>query len=181
MRFFLHIHMFIAIYGVQGCGKGTQAKLIAEKLGIQHISTGDVLRTLAQQDTDQGRAIKAKLDAGIYLSDAEMTPILKQVLPKNGILDGYPRTLGQAKTLDSVTHVDVFLSVTLSDAVAIERMQGRGRSDDTPAAIQHRLDQFHAAERQILDYYRTQGKLVQVNGEQSVEQVFNNICAALRI
>lgn len=173
--------MFIVVYGVQGCGKGTQVELLSKKLAIPALGTGDILRNLAKHETDQGRRIKAMLDEGTFLPDEEITAILKHALPKDVILEGYPRSLNQAQLLDTIATVDVFISISLSDAEAIERMMKRGRSDDTPAAIQHRLDQFHTDEHQILYYYAKQNKLITVNGDQSREALFSDICAVLHI
>jgi len=173
--------MFLVIFGIQGSGKGTQADLLAKKLGIPHLSTGDMLRSIAAEDTPLGHELKTMLDSGQYLDDDRMTAILKERLPEHCILDGYPRTLNQAELLDTIRSVDKVLYVELHEQEAMARMLKRGRSDDTPEAISKRFGQYKLAEEAILDYYRQQTKLVTVNGDQSVEAVFNDIYASLRI
>ena len=173
--------MFIVILGMQGSGKGTQSDLLSKKLGIVHLSTGDLCRRMAQEDTALGKHIKDLLAAGSLVPDSDMTEILKRQLPQECILDGFPRTLNQARILDSLVNVDVVLQIELGEEEALARMHKRGRSDDTPAAMRHRIAQYHAEADKILDFYRKQGKLRSVNGEQTVEKVFEEVCAELGI
>ncbi len=173
--------MFIVLIGIQGSGKGTQGDLLSEHLGIPHISTGDILRTMALEDTPEGRSIKDRLDNGIYITDEEMITILRTRLPRQCILDGYPRTLTQANMLDSIVTVDAALYIDLHEAEAIRRVLARGRHDDTPDAIHRRMQQYHAEADDIINFYAKQGKLREVNGDQAVEQVFADVCSILRV
>jgi adenylate kinase len=173
--------MFIVLIGIQGSGKGTQGDLLSKKLGIPHLSTGDVLREMASHDTPEGKEIKNLIDNGIYLSDEQMLAILKKNLPKDVILDGYPRTLRQAIMLDTIENVDVALYINLHEEEAKRRVLLRGRTDDTPDAIHRRMQQYHAEADAIIEYYKGQGKLVEINGDQEIEAVFKDVCSELHL
>lgn len=173
--------MFIVVFGIQGSGKGTQAQLLSERLGIPHLSTGQLLRSIAEEKTEEGAKIKQTIEAGTYMTDTDMTEILKRHLPNAVLLDGYPRTLHQAKLLDEIEHVDVVLYIDLTEPEAIRRALARGRSDDTPKAIHKRIAQYHAEADDILEFYRKQGKLVQVNGDQAIDKVFAEVCEKLKV
>ena len=173
--------MFLVLFGIQGSGKGTQAQLLSQKLGVPHLSTGEILRSIAEEDTDEGRRIKAIIEQGQYMSDDEMITILKGHLPKAVLLDGYPRTLNQAHLLEPIVHIDKVLFIDLHEEEAIRRALARGRHDDTPEAIHKRIAQYHAEADKILDYYKAQGKLVTINGDNPVETVFAEICEKLGI
>lgn len=173
--------MFLVFFGIQGSGKGTQAQLLSKKLSIPHLSTGEILRATAAEDTDEGRRIKAIIDQGQYLSDEDMTAILRAHLPQHVLLDGYPRTLAQAKLLDEIATVDKVVFIDLHEEEAVRRALARGRHDDTPEAIHKRMQQYHASADAILDYYKAQGKLLTINGDQDIDAVFKELCAALGI
>ncbi len=173
--------MLIVLFGIQGSGKGTQGQLLSRKLGIPHLSTGEILRAIATEATDEGKRIKSTIEGGQYLSDEQITAILKRHLPHDVLLDGYPRTLGQARLLDTIASVDTVLYIDLHEPEAIRRALARGRSDDTPEAIHKRIAQYHAQADSILDYYRAQNKLVTINGDQDVDTVFKEVCAKLKI
>jgi len=173
--------MFLVLFGIQGSGKGTQGQLLTRKLRIPHVSTGEMLRTLALKKNDEGRALKAKLDHGDLLSDDEMTEILKHHLPSECILDGYPRTLRQAELLDTIEKVDYAIHIELHEDEAMKRALARGRADDTPEAIHRRMQQYHAQADKILEYYKAQGKLLTINGDQDVNAVFAEVCQKLGV
>ncbi len=173
--------MFIVLYGIQGSGKGTQGGLLSRKLSIPHLSTGEVLRAIASEPSDEGKRIKATIESGQYLSDTEMTTILKRHLPPRVILDGYPRTIAQARLLDTIENVDSVLYIDLDKEEAMRRALARGRADDTPDAITNRIAQYRADADGILNYYRAQGKLVEVDGGKAIPIVFDEICAKLNI
>ncbi len=141
--------MYLIILGPPGAGKGTQSVLIAQKLGLKHLSTGEILRKAVNDGTELGLKAKEIMEAGNLVSDDIMIGIIKAALSqpdaRNGfILDGFPRTLEQAKELDKMLkelgYSDLkILNITLDDDELARRMLGRGRKDDTAETIQNRL------------------------------------------
>ena len=122
--------MKIVLLGVQGSGKGTQAKLIAEKYHVPHISTGDEFRRIQKEDSELGRKVREILNHGHLVPDDLTDTIVKKRLSekdcKEGyILDGYPRNLHQAKYLDSIQKIDYALEVNIRDTEAIHRLSSR--------------------------------------------------------
>ncbi len=122
--------MNIIIIGSQGSGKGTQARLIAERFSIAHISTGDMLRDLAKQSTDQGSYIDLLIRQGKLIPDAIVTDLLRQRLSnddckKGFVLDGYPRNINQAKLLEDIAKIGAVIYLKLSDEEAVKRLATR--------------------------------------------------------
>jgi adenylate kinase len=178
--------MNLIIMGPQGSGKSTQGDLLAEKLGIPHIQTGGIFREITKQDTDLGRMVKALIDNGNLVDDETTYRVLDQAIAplKSGfILDGFPRTLAQAKR--ESFPVDKVIYVRLTDEEGIKRITSRAaienRADDTPEAVAKRLQIYHQSTEPILDYYRQQGKLIEVDGSGTIEEVRDLIFAALAI
>jgi len=202
--------MNIVIFGPQGSGKGTQAKLIAERYGIPHISTGDIFREVAKKKDALGLQVKGLLDNGELISDGLTLEIVRHRLEdvdceEGFILDGFPRTIGQAETLDEFSHVDFVIVLDISDEEAVRRISLRRqcpkcrkittvdegdvckeckeklvqRDDDIPALIQKRLSAYHDLTQPLLEYYKPQDVVHVINGEQSVEAIFNEIVAVL--
>ncbi len=166
--------MNILLLGPHGAGKSTQAHLLSAALHIPYISTGEMLRVLASQPTDQGQLIRHRLERGEYMTDQEMIPLvderLSQVDAQHGfILEGYPRTVAQVKALK--THIDLALSIYLSYEQSMSRLLARQRSDDTPESIARRLDHYQHDARHILEHFLDAGILRQVDGNQTVDQV----------
>jgi adenylate kinase len=183
----------LLLLGVQGSGKGTQAKRLAAEYGLEHLSTGDMLRQAIAEQTDLGRRVKPILEAGDLVPDDLMIELIRKRLEApeaaNGfILDGFPRTMAQADALDSMlAEVDRPLSVVLElqvpDDVAIQRLQKRaaeeGRSDDTPEAIANRIDLYHRETKPLVSHYRLAGNLVGIHGDRSENEVFSEIQQAV--
>ena len=122
--------MNIVIMGPVGSGKGTQAKVISEKYGVAHISTGDIMRGHIKNQTAIGKEIKAILDSGGYVNDELTISILQHRInmlePGRGyILDGFPRTIAQAKALDTITQVHKVIYLSLDNDIILERLSGR--------------------------------------------------------
>jgi len=127
--------LFVVFTGAPGCGKGTQARILKEKTGIAHLSTGEMLRQFAQKDTPLGRELKATLDKGEFASDAMIIEMVKNRIDepdcKNGfILDGFPRTLPQAEVLEDMLaekgiKLDTVLEIQVPDEIIMERILGR--------------------------------------------------------
>jgi adenylate kinase len=122
--------MNIVIFGPQGSGKGTQAKMLADRYGVPHISTGDIFREAAKKHDTLGLEVKRVMDAGALCSDALTNEVVKHRLEdvdcsEGFILDGYPRTLAQAEALDEFSHVDFVIVLEISDEEAVKRLSKR--------------------------------------------------------
>ena len=183
----------LLLLGVQGSGKGTQAKRLAAEYGFEHLSTGDMLRQAIAEGTELGWRVKPILEAGDLVPDDLMIELIRKRLeaPEAAvgfILDGFPRTMAQADALDSMlAEIDRPLSVVLElqvpDDVAIQRLRKRaveeGRSDDTPEAIANRIDLYHRETKPLVSHYRLAGNLVGIHGDRSENEVFSEIQQAV--
>jgi adenylate kinase len=183
----------ILLLGPQGAGKGTQGKLIAAEYGIPHVATGDMLRAAMAAETELGQKVKPIYDAGRLVPDELMIDLIRERLGEDDaregfVLDGFPRTMGQAEALDEmlreVSHeLDVVFELQLPDAIGRERMLKRaaeeGRADDTPEAIDNRLRIYHAETAPLVEYYRSRGNLVGIHAERRIPEVFAEIQHAL--
>lgn len=187
--------MNLLVVGPQGSGKGTQAKRIAADHGIPHVSTGDMFRAAIADRTPLGLEVAAVLDGGGLVSDALTTALVEERLGQPDaavgfVLDGFPRTLGQAEALDALLarhdrRIEVVLFFDLSDEVATERLLGRaadeGRADDTPEVIATRLATYHELTEPLVEYYRAAGTLVPIDASRSIEAVSAEIADALAL
>ncbi len=170
--------MKILLIGPQGSGKSTQAGLLAKEKNLPRISTGDIFRELSSQDSEEGRKIKAILNSGKLIGDLETAKIVEQRLKKddcsNGfILDGYPRNKEQRKIFDP--KVDKVFDLEVSDGEVVKRLLARGREDDIMEVIKKRLDLYHEQTAPLLDYYKNQGILVEIDGSGSIEEIQRRI------
>ena len=179
----------IVLVGAPGAGKGTQGPVLAERLGVVYLATGDVLRSEVACDSGLGRRVAVYLDGGeLVPDDLIVDVVVDRLAPDAGyVLDGFPRTVAQADTAEQrvpggLTHAVVFL--TLPDDVARGRLAQRdqGRSDDAdPSTIEHRLRVFHAETEPLLDWYRARGVLHAVDATHPPEAVLAAIESALAI
>ncbi len=174
--------MKILLIGPQGSGKSTQAKLLSEFLKIPHINTGEIFRSIASQDTEEGKRVKAILDEGKLINDQTVSGLAKERLSEadcqNGfILDGYPRNMEQVRLF--APGFDQIFYLKLSDKEIMERLLKRGREDDTVESIQTRLNLYREQTQPLLDYYKDRGILTEINGEQGINEVQTNIRNAL--
>ncbi len=213
--------MNVILIGAQGSGKGTQADLLADELGVAHVSSGDLFREAISNKTELGLQAKAYIDRGDLVPDELTVAMILARLARpdcaNGvILDGFPRTVAQEQALEEGLRkvgkqIDrvVYLDVPRQELLA--RLSGRyicranqhvynintrppktpgvcdidgsplyQRDDDTGEAVQRRLDIFFNETVQLLDYFRDRGMLVTVNGNQSIEQVQQDLLGAIR-
>ena len=212
--------MKIIMLGAPGAGKGTQAKKIADKYQIPHISTGDIFRANITEGTELGKKAKSYMDQGLLVPD-ELT--LELIMDRfqnpdcaNGyVLDGFPRTIPQAEALTAALEkngetIDYAINVEVPDENIVARMSGRRaclacgatyhvvyaptkeegicdrcgeklvlRDDDKPETVKKRLDVYHSQTQPLIDYYTKQGKLVEVDGTQNVDAVFDAIVKIL--
>jgi adenylate kinase len=183
----------LILFGPPGAGKGTQAIKIAEKYGWVHVSTGDILRSEVSQGTPLGLKVKAVMEAGILVSDELLIEIMESVFRKNDtaggfVLDGFPRTLNQAKELDRMlvklgTNVSLVLSLDVDEEELVKRLlkraQEQGREDDTEEVIKNRLVQYHQHTKPLIEYYEEKKLLKNVRGVGSIEDIFATLCKSI--
>ena len=176
--------MKIILVGIQGAGKSTQGNMLSEELGVPYLSSGHIFREMAKEKTKIGRWLKETLNSGALVPDDTAVEIVMEYLNKpeyqsGYILDGFPRTKAQAEVLDGV--IDMVFLIDVSDKEALWRISGRvsDREDETLQAIRKRIALFHELTSEVLDFYDKESKLVKINGEQTVEEVFAEIMAAV--
>jgi adenylate kinase len=183
----------VLLLGVQGSGKGTQAKRIASGYGLAHIATGDMLRAAMADGTPLGQRVKPIYDAGELVPDDLMIELIRERLEAQDtepgfILDGFPRTMPQAEALDTMLSeierpLSVVFELQVPDEVAIERLRLRaeeeGRADDTPEAISKRIGLYHQETEPLVSHYRLAGNLVGIHGNRPENEVFAEIEQAL--
>jgi len=177
--------MKIILIGIQGAGKSTQGNLLSEKLKVPYLSTGHIFRLLAKEHTLLGKQIKVVMNAGLLISDAKTMKTVSEYLGRieyqNGyILDGFPRTLVQAKAFQN--GIDKVVYLEISDKEALWRLAGRndsGREDETLMAVRKRIESFHKFTEPVLDYYKEKRKLIRINGEQPIEQIHKEVMERL--
>jgi adenylate kinase len=176
--------MKLVLIGIQGAGKSTQGNMLSEKYNIPYLSSGHIFREMAKEKTQLGRWLKETLNSGALVPDDTTLEIVLTYLQKpeysNGyILDGFPRTVVQAEAFNGALDKVVYLKV--SDKEALWRISGRNdvRDDETLQAIRKRIQLFHELTEPVVEYYRGKGKVVEVDGEIAVEEVFSQIVEAL--
>jgi adenylate kinase len=187
--------MRIVLLGPPGSGKGTQAKLLVEQLGVPHISTGALLRNAAQRGTELGLKAKALTDKGELVPDEVISDMIGERLrradvAKGFILDGYPRNLAQAKSLDALLErldqpVDEAILIDIKAELIIKRIakraQEEGRADDTEETVRNRLQVYTEQTEPVAEYYAQRGLLTKVLGEGSVDDIFQCILSILNL
>lgn len=183
--------MRIIIFGPPGAGKGTQANLISEEYNIPHLSTGEIFRSAIKNETPLGKEVKAILDAGDLVPDEKVVGLVEEELKddkySNGyILDGFPRTVPQAKAYDALLDkkgktLDAFLQLEVPEKELINRIlsRGEGRSDDSPEKIKNRLDVYRKETQPVLNYYKKKDVVETIDGVGSIEEIFTRIKNAL--
>ena len=212
--------MKLIMLGAPGAGKGTQAKKIAAKYQIPHISTGDIFRANIKAGTELGMKAKSYMDQGQLVPDEVTIGMLLDRISQddcqNGyVLDGFPRTIPQAESLTAALkergeEMDYAVNVDVPDANIVERMSGRRaclgcgatyhivynapkaegicdacgeklvlRDDDKPETVQKRLSVYHEQTQPLIDYYKQEGILAEVDGTQDMEKVFQDIVKIL--
>jgi len=185
--------MRLLIMGLPGAGKGTQAVAVAKRLNIPTISTGEIFRENIREQTPLGRKAQPYLDAGEYVPDEVTDAMVRDRLAKPDardgfLLDGYPRTLQQAKTLDDILAEQghplervIELVVDTEEVVKrlVRRGQEEGRTDDSEDVIRRRLEVYAEQTSPLLDLYRDRGLLVRVDGEGDLEVVTERVLAAV--
>lgn len=183
----------IVIFGAPGSGKGTQSEKIVEKYGINHISTGDVLRAEMKNGTELGKTAKGYIDQGQLIPDELMIDILASVFDsfkdsKGVIFDGFPRTIAQAEALKKMLaergqDVSVMLDLEVPEdelmVRLIKRGKDSGRADDNEETIKKRLHVYHSQTSPLIDWYKNEKKYQHINGLGTMEGIFAEICEAI--
>lgn len=180
--------MRVILFGAPGSGKGTQAQLLNAEFGVPHISTGDVLRSEIADGSILGQQVARYVQAGQLVPDDLVTDVMLDQLHRPAaadgfILDGYPRTVGQAADLTddlaaTGTHVDAVVALQLDTQTVVTRMLGRGRADDSESVIRGRLDVFRKQTLPLFAYYGP--KMVSIDASGDVQHVYSRLRAALR-
>ena len=208
--------MNIVLMGCPGAGKGTQSAKLQQKFDLQHISTGDVLRKEIASGSELGKKIAGIINNGNLVPDDMMAAMLENIVKKaekGVILDGFPRTVAQAKILDDMMqrlgkNINLVIMIDLPEGEVVNRICSRrqckkcgailhvnveypltmcstcggelySRPDDTPERAKHRLEVYHEDTLPVKNYYLNSGKYVEVNGDQTPEQVFEDIVQIL--
>ncbi len=204
----------IVIFGAPGAGKGTQAQLLAEKYDFLHISTGELLRQEVAMSTSTGLRAKAIMDRGDLVGDDIVVSLLSRALvnrstlpdpdsavdpwdaerkgmphrPEGCIIDGFPRTVQQAQTLEFLfgklkRKIDCVIAIDVPRDELVHRIHERAavsnRSDDTEEVIRHRIEEYDLKTRPVLDYYRVSGLLVSVDGSGEIAETNGRICQVI--
>ena len=181
--------MFILILGAPGSGKGTQGQILAQRLGLPKITTGDLLRAAIKAGTPLGTEAKKHYDAGKLVPDSVILGMIKDELARpeakdGAILDGFPRTAAQAELVDRTLaerglRLNHILLLDVTEEALLERMHQRaqteGRSDDTPEAIKTRLQVYQRDTAPLIAHYAQRGIVHRVPGTGTVEQIAEEI------
>jgi len=180
--------MIIILLGPPGSGKGTQANFIQNKLSIPHLSTGDILRQSVKNETDLGNKVKNIMAKGELVSDDLVLNVIKERVSENDcdqgfILDGYPRNIIQAKSLNIVLkdidrNIDRILFLDVDFSILQSRIEARSkenneekRVDDTSEVLIKRLEEYKAQTEPLSEYYRNNKKFKKINGMKSISEV----------
>lgn len=182
--------MRLLFMGPPGAGKGTQAKIVSDRLGIPHISTGDIFRENIVAGTDLGRMASAAIDAGELVSDDITNGMVKDRLcvpecEKGFLLDGYPRSVPQAEFFDELmrdhgARLRAVVDFILPDEIIYHRLGGRGRNDDSPETIMHRLEIYRKTTAPLIDYYARRGLLREVDAVGTMDEITQRIIDAIQ-
>jgi len=185
----------IILCGAPGSGKGTQSAFIANKYGVQHLSTGDVLRAEIATGSELGKQIDALISKGNLVPDDMMFGVIENYISslpadcKGTIFDGYPRTVAQAESLTQLLKkynmeaimIDLMVDEQLLIQRLIERGKVSGRKDDNLNTIRHRIAVYHQQTEPIAHYYLHHGNYFAVNGNHNMADVFLQIMRVIEL
>lgn len=179
--------MKIILIGIQGSGKSTQGNILSERLGIPYLSTGHIFREMAKEKSALGREVKEIMTAGLLQPDDLTVKVVESYLKKpeyskGYIIDGFPRTLEQVKMFqNNITRV-IYLDISDEEALSRLRFQNKdgSRPDATTEAIKRRVELFHKVTEPVIEHYRENGQLLEVNGEREIEEITKEILVGLK-
>jgi adenylate kinase len=184
----------IILFGPPGSGKGTQSEKLISKYGLKHLSTGDLLRTEISTQTPLGLEAKNFMDKGQLVPDEVVIGMISTALDANPdsqgfLFDGFPRTEAQSEALDKLlklkkTEIGVVLAMQVSEEELVKRLLNRGltsgRSDDNnEEVIRARIIEYHKKTSAVADYYKKFDKVVYLNGEGTVDEIFSGLCSEI--
>ncbi len=183
----------VVIFGPPGSGKGTQSENIIKNFKLAHISTGDLLRKEISTNTQLGYLAKQSIDKGELVPDEIIVGMIDSFLDRMGdekgvIFDGFPRTVAQAKALKEMlqgykTDIAVMLNLEVPEEELITRLLERGktsgRSDDNLETIKKRIEVYNSQTKPVMDFYKKEGKLVNIKGVGSIDEIFAAISKAI--
>lgn len=179
--------MIAVLLGAPGVGKGTQAELAASSQGWIHLSTGEVLRKEVAAGSELGNRAQSFMDRGDLVPDDLMLAMMGQRLVEGEedviLLDGFPRTLPQAEALanhPAGQEIRLALYFTASDEELVGRLLGRGRADDSPEVVRHRLSVYRESTAPLVNLYRDLGVLVEIDGERDIPSIQADTVAAVQ-
>jgi adenylate kinase len=186
--------MRVVFLGPPGSGKGTQAKLLAERLKVPFISTGEMLRAAVLEGTPLGGKVKAVMEAGELVSDDLMIALIRERIAapdaaRGFVLDGFPRTVDQALALEKILSgnekaVSAVVNLVVPEAVLIDRLAGRSgqehRADDRGDTVLERLKVYHQKTEPLIDFYRQRDLLKEIDGIGTVPEITERVESALR-
>jgi len=176
----------VVVLGAPGSGKGTQSSRLAALLGAVHVSTGDVLREEVRKGSPLGRHVRTFIETGRLVPDSLVVDVVVNVLERHQraaavLLDGFPRTVGQAEQLERLFQpVRLAVALVVPRPVLVRRIATRGRSDDAGEIVHDRLAAYYRETRPLLDWYATRGVLVLVDGDRAVDEVTASLTRSLR-
>jgi adenylate kinase len=185
---------YVILIGAPGAGKGTQAKLLQEALGLPHVSTGDLFRYNLKNETELGQLAKSYMDRGELVPDQVTVAMVKDRLARpdcqrGALLDGFPRTKAQAIAFDDLLaeidgQINIVAHIFVDREVLVERLLKRaqieGRADDNEETIRTRMKVYEEQTQPLLDYYGEKGLVVEVNGQQSIAGVNSDLIAVIQ-
>ena len=185
---------FVVLMGAPGAGKGTQAKKLQEALGLPQVATGDLFRENLRNETQLGMLAKSYMDAGKLVPDEVTVGMVKDRLSLpdcqgGAILDGFPRTRAQAEALAGLlaemnANINVVPYINVDQDVLVRRLLKRaeieGRADDNEETIRTRMRVYQEQTQPLLDFYKERGLLVEVNGEQPIDAVFQDLAKVIK-
>lgn len=183
--------MRLILLGAPGSGKGTQAVFLADRIGVPSISTGQMLREAVAAGTELGNKVRAIMATGELVDDDTMADVVQERLGQSDavdgfILDGYPRTLGQASTLAAILakkdwSLDAVVHIEVPEDELIRRALARQRADDQEEVIRQRQRVYRQQTQPLIDHYEAQGLLCLVDGNQTIDEVAQSITSALEV
>ena len=183
----------IILFGAPGCGKGTQAKRLAEKYDLYHISTGEVIRSEIARQSELGKSMEGYISRGELAPDAIVVEMVREYMRTHGdkgcIFDGFPRTTAQAEVFDTMlqdidSRVDVMIYMDVPEEELVKRILLRGkdsgRKDDaSEEIIRNRIDIYRQQTAVVADYYAAQGKYAHIDGLGTFDEVFDRLCEVI--